>query len=117
MLEALLVLLGFQLLGELVTQLVQWPVPGPVVGMLLLFVMLTLRGGDSGGLASVSNTLLRHLSLLFVPAGVGVIRHADLVARHWLALTVTLVASAAITLVATAAAMQGCRRLLEGRRS
>jgi holin-like protein len=76
MLNALtLILLVFQLIGEVLAQLFALPVPGPVIGMALLFVALALRGGPSVELRDTAQNLLQHLSLLFVPAGVGVMLH------------------------------------------
>ena len=72
MIAALTILLLFQLAGEVLVQLSGLPVPGPVIGMVLLFLALALRGSVSEDLRNTSQTLLSHLSLLFVPAGVGV---------------------------------------------
>ena len=72
MLSALTQLLIFQLTGEIIARGLNLPVPGPVIGMLLLFLMLMLRGGPSSELRTTSQTLLQHLSLLFVPAGAGI---------------------------------------------
>lgn len=67
-------LVGCQLVGELVVRLLDVPVPGPVVGMLLLFVVLRLRrAGDDAPVVRTGAALLRHLQLFFVPAGVGVV--------------------------------------------
>jgi putative effector of murein hydrolase LrgA (UPF0299 family) len=59
---------------------------------------------------------LAHLSLLFVPAGVGVMLHWERVRAHWQALALALVLGTLITLVVTALTMAGVRRLLAGRR-
>lgn len=72
MLRGLCVLLLFQCAGELVILLTGWPFPGPVIGMLLLFFALQLHGKASEGLADCSQYLIRHLSLFFLPAGVGI---------------------------------------------
>jgi holin-like protein len=77
---AITALLLCQLAGEVLSRVLHLPVPGPVLGMLLLFVILLARGRLSPqgeqppeALARVSDTLLSQLGLLFVPAGVGVI--------------------------------------------
>ena len=72
MIAALTQLLVFQLIGEIITRGLDLPIPGPVIGMALLFAVLALRNGPSETLQTTSQTLLSHLSLLFVPAGVGV---------------------------------------------
>ena len=109
-------LLVCQLIGE---ALVLWsglPVPGPVVGMALLFVGLVLHGGVPKGLGRVVDGLLAHLSLLFVPAGVGVMLHIAMLREEWLAVTAALVLSTLLTLVVTGLVTSGLIRRLERRR-
>jgi len=67
-------LLACQLVGEVLVRLTDAPVPGPVVGMVVLFVLLRTRGsGDDATVVRAADGLLRHLQLFFVPAGVGVV--------------------------------------------
>lgn len=94
-----------QLLGELVTTATGLPVPGPVCGMAILFVGLVLRGSIPAELAAVGSGLLDNLSLLFIPAGVGVMLHARLLARDWLPLSIALVVSTCLTIAVTAMMM------------
>lgn len=101
MLAALTLLLLFQLAGEVIVQFFALPVPGPVVGMALLFVTLVIRGGVPDDLRNTANNLLQHLSLLFVPAGAGVMVHFARLGDEWIAIVVALVASTAITLAVT----------------
>ena len=67
MVETFLVLIGLQLLGEWLARWLHIPVPGPVLGMLLLFVGLCLRRGVPTALQHGVPAFLQHLSLLFVP--------------------------------------------------
>ena len=115
MLEALTALLLFQLLGEVIAGSFALPIPGPVVGMLLLFVALHLRRGLPDPLQQTAQTILQYLSLLFVPAGVGVIQHLDLMRNEWFGLAITLLLSTLLTLSITALVMQGLLRLQRGR--
>jgi holin-like protein len=110
MLAALTVLLVYQLIGEVLVQLLRLPVPGPVVGMLLLFVTLVLRGTAPEWLRTTANGLLGHLSLLFVPAGVGVMLHFERLGAEWLPITVALVASTVITIGVSALVMRALQR-------
>ena len=93
MLPALTQLLIFQLAGEVLARGLGLPVPGPVLGMLLLFVALLVRGGPGDSLQGTSQTLLQHLSLLFVPAGTGIMVHLHRVADEWLPLLLALLLS------------------------
>ena len=96
------VLLICQLAGEVVARLLELPLPGPVIGMLILFAGLVLHGRIPDGLQTVSGGLLNNLSLLFVPAGVGVVTHIGLVAQAWLPLTIALVVSVVLAIAVTA---------------
>ncbi|GGE84142.1 CidA/LrgA family protein [Stappia taiwanensis] len=110
MLGALTVILCCQLAGEMLVAGTGLPVPGPVVGMVLLFVGLVLRRGIPVALARVGDTLLGHLALLFVPAGVGVVLHIGLLGREGAALSVSLLISTLLTIAVTAGIMRLCLR-------
>ncbi|GAP34836.1 antiholin-like protein LrgA [Piscinibacter sakaiensis] len=91
-------MLGFQLLGEALVVLLGLPLPGPVIGLVALFVAFPRLGRLRSGVESLADGLLRHLGLLFVPAGVGVMLHLALL-RDWaLPLVLALVGSTAVTL-------------------
>lgn len=102
MIGAITLLLVFQLIGEVIAQALAVPIPGPVIGMALLFAALVMRGGPSADLRNSSRVLLQHLSLLFVPAGTGVMLHFQRISDEWVPLVASLVASTAITIAVTA---------------
>lgn len=106
MLAALTQLLIFQLIGEVLARALSLPVPGPVIGMLLLFATLMARGRVDKELQTTSQNLLQHLSLLFVPAGTGVMLHLHRVADEWLPLLLSVLLSTLATLVVTALVMK-----------
>ena len=113
MLSAITLLLIYQLLGEVLVQWFALPVPGPVVGMVLLFATLVVRGGAPQNLKDTSSALLQHLSLLFVPAGAGVMVHFARLEGEWLPILASLVFSTALTIAVTALVL---RFLFRGRR-
>lgn len=86
------------------------PVPGPVVGMLLLFLSLAARGSAPGWLRESCQGMLAHLSLLFVPAGAGVLLHFHRLGAEWVPIVVALVASTVITIAVTALVMKALQR-------
>ena len=86
------------------------PVPGPVMGMVLLFVTLLIRNRTPASLENASTALLSHLSLLFVPAGVGMMVHFQRIGNEWLPISLAILLSTVVTLVLTALIMQGCQR-------
>lgn len=104
-LHGITLLLIFQLIGEMTAILFDLPIPGPVIGMMLLFCVLLWRGRSSVPLDEVSNSLLSHLSLLFVPAGVGIMVYFDRIISEWLPIGLTLVFSTLMTMMATAVVM------------
>jgi len=106
MLTAITLLLVYQLVGEIVVVVLHLPIPGPVVGMALLFVSLILRGTVADELKQTANGLLRHLSLLFVPAGVGVMAHLGRLTDEWWPIAVSLVVSTLATIAVTAVVMR-----------
>jgi len=111
MLAAVTILLLFQLAGEVLAQLLGLPVPGPVIGMALLFAALAIRGGAPENLRTTTNSLLGHLSILFIPGGVGVMLYLPRLAQEWLPITVSLIVSTVLTLAVTALVL----RLLRGK--
>lgn len=106
MLLAFAVLLVFQCLGEGLVFLAGVPVPGPVAGMLLLLAALVAFPRLAGIVEAGANELLRHLSLLFVPAGVGIVVAAASGSGHWLAICAAVVGSTLLTLAVTALVLQ-----------
>jgi holin-like protein len=113
MLAAITALLLCQLIGEAIARLADLPVPGPVLGLVLLLAILALRRGVPSALESTAGGLLKHFSLLFVPAGVGVLQHLPRIEAEWLAIAAALLVSSVSTIVVTAAVMRGMIRLLK----
>ena len=112
MIASLSLILLCQLIGEVAVRALGVPVPGPVVGLVLLLLLLLARdrypalarwplGND--GVESASRGMLANLSLLFIPAGVGVVQKLDLLAEHGIAILVILALSVIVTLLATVA--------------
>ena len=98
-------LLLMQSLGELLARGLSLPLPGPVVGMLLLLPALQWVLVREP-VAACAEVLLQHLSLLFVPVGVGVMTHLGLVSEHGLRMLLVTVLSTLAGLAATAWVLQ-----------
>lgn len=110
MIEALAWLLSFQLAGETLVVLLDVPLPGPVIGLTLMAAALALRPDLLARLRTTAMTLLQHLSLLFVPAGVGVMVHAERLAREGVAVMIAIVVSTVLAIVVTALTVHLLRR-------
>lgn len=111
MIVALATLLLCQLAGEAITRALSLPAPGPVIGAALLFVLLSLRERyakflpremNDGSLDTAAKFLLANLSLLFVPAGVGVLQNLAVFRLHGAALAMALTVSTVLALIVTA---------------
>lgn len=98
---------GFTLLllcqsaGEALARLAHWPLPGPVLGLVLLVGLLQWPAVRVP-VEAAAQPLLGHLSLLFVPVGVGVMTHLALIGQHGLRMAAALVLSTWIGLAVTA---------------
>src|ERR1700716_4160867 len=121
MVASLSLILVCQLAGEVIVRGLGLPMPGPVVGLVLLLVLLLARDRFAGlrrgplqgdGVESASRGLLANLSLLFVPAGVGVVQKLDLIAEHGFAVAAVLAISVVVTLLVTVATFLAASRLM-----
>jgi holin-like protein len=109
MMSAIGLLLACQLAGESLTRLFGWPVPGPVLGLVFLFLLLLLRDQVSRDASAIETTplgvvsgfLLANLSLMFVPAGVGIVQEWATLQRDGLGLLIALIVSTALALMVT----------------
>lgn len=102
MIGALTILVLYQLLGETISWLLDLPIPGPVIGMVLLFLTLLIRRGVPDELRNTTTTLMQNLSILFVPAGAGLIAHTALLEREWPAIVTAIVISTLVTMALVA---------------
>lgn len=114
MIEAVAFLLLAQLVGEVIVHALGLAVPGPVLGLVLMALILVWRGSTPAALSDTAHGLLRNLSLLFVPAGVGIMRQADAIAGNWLALSAGLIVSTVATLAVTALTFRWAQRRFGG---
>jgi len=122
MLRAFGILLACQLAGETIARALALPLPGPVIGLVILVMLLfaverrhlvDTSTVDGTSLGKVSNGLLAVLGVLFVPAGVGVIQNLGLLREYGAALAAALVVSTLLTLTVTVWVFVGVSRLIE----
>jgi holin-like protein len=126
MIASLGLILLCQLAGEVIVRGLSLPMPGPVVGLVFLLLLLLARDRcgvlargplQQDGVENASRGLLAHLSLLFVPAGVGVMQKLDVVTEHGIAIAAVLAISVVLTLLVTVATFLAASRLLARGRS
>jgi holin-like protein len=111
MLHAMLLFVGFQLLGDMLADSISVPVPGMVIGLVLLLGVLWLRGRlpeikdpVPGALEHTAKGLHENLGLMFVPAGAGIIAHIDDLAANGVGLIASVLISTTATIAVTALA-------------
>jgi len=111
MITAILLLIGCELAGEIARDALNLPIPGPVIGMFLLAAVLSFRKDRperpaiAAPLGNTAETLISHMGLLFVPAGVGIIAEVGVLRAEWLPIVAGLIGSTVLSLVVTGLAM------------
>ncbi|MCF3946811.1 CidA/LrgA family protein [Acidiphilium sp. AL] len=106
MIGALSLLLVCQLIGTIVAHAAGWPIPGPVLGLVLLLGLLIRRGGPPPPVHDTAQGLLKQLGLLFVPAGVGIVNELHVLRTDALAIAVAIPVSTLLALGVTGTVMQ-----------
>ena len=99
---AIFLLIALQLVGEAIVTVTGLPVPGAVIGLVLLYVILSVCGGASEEMTRTTGFLLDNLALLFVPAGVGVIVYLSLIVSQCEVIVAALLVSVTVTIGLTA---------------
>ncbi len=102
----LAMILVCQLIGEVINVTSGIPIPGPVIGMMILFIGLIVKRGLPKDLENTAGGLLKHLALLFVPAGVGVMLHVPRLADEWWPVLLALLPGTLITIAVSALIVQ-----------
>lgn len=115
MLPTLGLLLACQLIGDVVVRGLGLSIPGPVLGLALLVFALWAKPSIADKLRPTVGVILANLSLMFVPAGVGVIGNLDVLSEDWLALLVVLTLSTILAMLAAVGTFIGVRHLTERR--
>ena len=96
-----LMLVGLQLLGDFISELFNLPIPGAIIGMVLLLVILVFRKAKDvpSDIAVTADGLIKYIGLLFVPAGAGVSLYLGLIADQWVMILTASFLSTAFTLI------------------
>ena len=103
-------LLGFWLVGEIITHLFDWAIPGSIIGMILLTLSLEFKVIKLSQVEDASDFLIRNMAFFFVPPGVGLMTELELIADNWLAITMATILSTILVLVVTGMVAQVGRR-------
>jgi holin-like protein len=98
----LVILVALFFVGDAIAEVARLPLPGSVVGMLILAALLRVRWISVRFVQPAAELLIRHMTLLFVPAGVGLMVYGDLLAREWVPIVVASTVGTLAVLIAVA---------------
>lgn len=102
MVKGFIILIGLLLIGQILSEGLSLPIPGSVIGMVMLFFGLVIFKTVPEDLGKVADGLVAHIGLLFVPAGAGISLYLGLIADNWLVIVLASFGSTFLTLVFTA---------------
>ncbi|WEG73524.1 CidA/LrgA family protein [Vagococcus intermedius] len=109
-----LLIISFSYLGEIVSKLFNLPIPGSVIGMLLLFTALYFKVVKVEEVDTVGTFLLDNLSILFLPAGVGIMVYFPVIRETWWSLLIITIITTVLTMAVVGRIVQGVKRKFEG---
>ncbi|MDO4462392.1 MAG: CidA/LrgA family protein [Bacteroidia bacterium] len=96
--KGILIILGFLVLGELISWLTGGFVPGNIFGMVIMFLALQTKLVKEDSVASVSNFLTKNMALMFLPAGVGLMAAYELIAENWISIVLNITVTTLIVM-------------------
>ncbi len=96
------ILLVFWIIGEVLSSVLSLPISGSVIGMVLLTTFLLSGTIKLKNVEKASDILIDNLALFFVPPGVGILQHFDLISREWIPLVIGTVGSTIAVILVTA---------------
>ena len=109
-----IIIFGIYLLGVLITDITGVPIPGNVIGMVILFLLLCFKVIKVEQISTISNFFLEHLAFFFIPAGVGLISSFSVIKNIWLQLLIVCFVTTAITMICTGLVVQKIANKKEG---
>ncbi|MGB0661468.1 MAG: CidA/LrgA family protein [Mangrovicoccus sp.] len=116
MIWPLSLLLACQLAGEILSKGLALPLPGPVIGLVIFLGLLLAFPKLFDGMAKVSQFILSHLSLMYVPVGVGLVAHLDKLAQFGIGLLAAVIGSTVLALAAGVVTFHFVARAIEGKK-
>ena len=101
-----IIILGIYLLGEFISQVLSLPIPGNILGMIILLVLLWTKVVKLEQIETISNFLLDHLAFFFIPAGVGLMTSVGIIKDSWLKLIIVCILTTIIIIASTGLIVQ-----------
>lgn len=107
----LCLLFVFLALGELIVYFTQIPIPSSIIGMILLFIALTLKIVKLKWIEKVCDFFVSNLGFFFIPAGIGVMQYFGLISRQWVPIVMAVGLSTILIIISTGGVMQFFNRV------
>ncbi|MBW6411855.1 CidA/LrgA family protein [Clostridium weizhouense] len=114
--EALVILIIY-LVGEFLSSWLKLPVPGNILGMIILFVLLSTKVIKVDNISNISNFLLNHLAFFFIPAGVGLMTSLNIIKSNWLKLLIVCLSTTMIIIASTGLIVQFVSKQLKSKKT
>jgi len=108
-----LIILGIYLVGELLSTSLHLPIPGNILGMVILFILLCTKIVKVDNISNVTNFLLDHLAFFFIPAGVGLMASLGIIKSTWWQLLIVCILTTTIIIGVTGIIVQSISRKTE----
>jgi holin-like protein len=105
-----LIILGIYLAGELLSTSLHLPIPGNILGMVILFILLCTKTVKVDNISNVTNFLLDHLAFFFIPAGVGLMASLGIIKSTWWQLLIVCILTTTIIIGVTGIIVQTISR-------
>lgn len=112
--KEIMYILIFSLIGELISNIIKLPIPGSVIGMIILFIFLELKLIHMKKIEKVGEFLIENLGILFVPAGVGIMVKFNFIKEIWLSFFVIAIITTVISLIITVKIVEFVKLKFEG---
>ncbi|NLK93684.1 MAG: CidA/LrgA family protein [Clostridiales bacterium] len=106
LLREAIIILGIYLVGEFLSKFFSLPIPGNILGMIILLILLCCKIIKLEQIETISNFFLDHLSFFFIPAGVGLLASAGIIKDIWYKLIIVCIVTTIIVIASTGITVQ-----------
>ena len=95
----LLIIFGFSFIGNVISNVFRLPVPGSILGMILLFLALQFKLLEFRHVDEAGSFLINNMTILFLPAGVGIMAKWNLISHFWAQILLIVVGALIINIL------------------
>ncbi|MCR2045040.1 CidA/LrgA family protein [Anaerosalibacter massiliensis] len=110
----LVIIFGVLLMGHMLENIIGLPIPGTIIGMVVLLICLIIGVIKVDMIEDVSKFLLENITFFFIPAAVGIISSSEHIKQQWLPILMVTILSTIIVIGVTGFIVQALERLQKG---